>query len=184
MKALGIDLAGKDENPTGLSVLGDNIINSDIVHTDGEIVNSCESEDPHVVAIDAPLSLPKNRGLRECDTKLVERGYRVLPPLLGGMEALTHRGIKLARVLQDKKFEVIEVHPLTSGKILFETSSRKEWISELSRENWEVDLEMNEHEIDSAIAAFTGYLHLKGKTKRVGGEEGSIVIPRDSLTSF
>lgn len=181
MKSIGIDLAGREKNPTGASVLEDNFITSDIYHSNEGIVSLCESEGPDIIAIDAPLSEPMERGLRECDTKLIKKGYRVLPPLLGGMKSLTKRGIKLAEDLRKRSFEVIEVHPLTSGKILFDTSAKEKWLSKLLESGWNIDIDMNDHEIDSASAAVTGFIHLNGDTEEVKGRDGEIVIPRNRL---
>ncbi len=180
MKGVGIDLAGKEENPTGVSILDDNSIISRLFHSDDEVISICEKSNPDIIAMDAPLSKPKEGGLRECDSGLVERGYRVLPPLLGGMKSLTERGIRLADNLQKRDFEVIEVHPLTSGKTLFNTSAREKWISMLSEKGWEIETDMNKHEIDSILAALTGFLYFNGDTEEVGGRDGEIVIPRIS----
>lgn len=184
MKSIGIDLAGKEKNPTGISVLENNSITSNIYHSNEEIFSLCESESPNIIAIDAPLSKPREEGLRECDSKLIEKGYRVLPPLLGGMRSLTERGITLAKDLQKRSFRVIEVHPLTSGKILFDTSTKEEWVPKLSRSGWNIDKNMNDHEIDSTLAAITGFLHLNENTEEVKGRDGGMVIPRDFLPNL
>lgn len=184
MKSIGIDLAGKEKNPTGVSILEDNFITSHIYRSNEGIVSVCESERPDIIAIDAPLSKPREKGLRECDSKLIEKGYRVLPPLMGGMRPLTERGIRLAEDLRKRDFEVIEVHPLTSGKVLFDTSTKEEWISKLSERGWDIDRGMNYHEIDSTLAAITGFLHLNGNTEEVKGGDGEIVIPRDFLPNL
>lgn len=178
MKAVGIDLAGKEDNSTGIAILENHDIRTDILYSDNEITEMCKSEDPKIVAMDAPLSFPEEGGLREADSELINRGHRVLPPALGGMESLTRRGIRLSKRLDERGFEVIEIHPRTSGRILFGSGSRDDWISKLEDEGWRPDSKPTEHEIDSVLAAITGLLYLEGKTEKVGKSGKEIIIPR------
>lgn len=184
MTSLGIDLAGKEENPTGVSILENHKIKSSIMHSNNEIIQKCESINPNIVAIDAPLNFPKEEGLRECDLKLIKRGHRVLPPTLGGMKVLTERGIQLSEKIRKSGFKVIEIHPRTSGVILFDSESKEDWVSTLSSEGWSLDLGSTEHELDSTLAAITGFLHLAGKTEKIGNERGTIIIPSGRLKAL
>ncbi len=182
MKVLGIDLAGRETNPTGFALLSNREFRTGLIYSNDEIVELCTKNRPEVVAIDAPLSLPKSGGLRKADAELIERGHRVLPPTLGGMRTLTERGIRLAERLRAQGFNVIEIHPRTSGKILFGISERQAWLSELKRRGWSINAKVSEHGVDAAIAALTGLLRLQGKTEEVGTPtEGAIVIPRGRL---
>lgn len=181
MKSVGIDLAGKDENPTGAATLEDQKIRTHILHSNEEIVESCQVMNPDVVAIDAPLSFPAEGNLREADSELVKRGYQVLPPNLGGMKFLTERGIELAGELRELGFKVIEVHPRTSALIIYESDLREDWISNLL-EDWGMDSGFSEHEVDSALAAITGILYLMGKVEGVGAESEEIIIPQEGVT--
>ena len=178
-KVIGIDLAGRETNPSGFAVISDKGVRTRLIHSDEEIENLCARERPDVVAIDAPLSLPERGGLRKADASLIERGFRVLPPALGGMKSLTERGIRLASRLRAKGVRVIEIHPRTSGIILFCNPLRRAWVRELEKRGLRLTEDVSEHEIDAAIAALTGVLHLQGKTEEVGEpREGAIVIPR------
>lgn len=184
MKVLGLDLAGIDTNPSGFALLSNRRFRTGLIYSDDEIIELCAKNRPEVVAIDAPLSLPKSGSLRKADALLIGRGYRVLPPTLGGMRALTERGIRLADRLRTKAFGVIEIHPRTSGKILFGTQERRDWLFELKQQGWSIDARISEHEVDAAIAALTGALKLWGKTEEVGTPtEGIIIIPRGRLGS-
>jgi hypothetical protein len=40
------------------------------------------------------------------------------------------------------------------------------------------DRMMERDELDAITAAFTGFLHLQGKTEEVGDDEGKIAIPK------
>jgi hypothetical protein len=184
VKVLGLDLAGIDTNPSGFALLSNRRFRTGLIYSDDEIIELCAKNRPEVVAIDAPLSLPKSGSLRKADALLIGRGYRVLPPTLGGMRALTERGIRLADRLRTKAFGVIEIHPRTSGKILFGTQERRDWLFELKQQGWSIDARISEHEVDAAIAALTGALKLWGKTEEVGTPtEGIIIIPRGRLGS-
>lgn len=178
MKIIGIDLAGTERGNTGLAVLSGKSFRTTTLRGDEEIVELCTGEDPDLVAIDAPLSMPSSGNLRKADMELIRRGLRVLPPTFGGMLQLTNRGIRLSALLVSKKIGVIEIHPRTSGVILFGTDEREAWLRGLGRAGFEFRGGMSRHEIDACMAALTGWLHIRGLTESVGDpREGEIVIP-------
>ena len=178
MKIVGIDLAGLEKNPSGIAILAGRKFKTVLVHTDEEIIELCMRERPRVVAIDAPLSLPARGSLRQADRSLIERGLRVFPPTFAGMRSLTQRGIRLASELRDRRFKVIEIHPRTSGMVLFGKSDRRVWIKGLRERGLKIKIQLSAHEIDAAVAALTGALYLQKKTEEVGGKvEGKIIIP-------
>jgi hypothetical protein len=182
MTTIGLDLAGLHSNPTGVASLVNRNFETSLVYSDEEIVELCLRRHPDLVAIDAPLSLPMSGNLRLADRLLIKRGLRVFPPTFAGMKKLTARGIRVAGELRGKGVKVIEIHPRTSGKILFGTSKRKAWLSELRKKRWTVGQNMSEHEADAVVAALTAWLHLRGKTEEIGtAEEGTIIIPRGPL---
>jgi uncharacterized protein len=64
MKILGIDLAGKPENPTGISILNVpdlETLSPDLkfkpLYEDGKILRKIKKLKPDLIAIDAPLSI-------------------------------------------------------------------------------------------------------------------------------
>lgn len=177
MKIVGIDLAGRAKNPSGIAVLAGRTFKTELLHTDEQLIEICTRERPKVVAIDAPLSIPSRGSLRVADRSLIERGLRVFPPTFAGMRSLTQRGIRLAKQLR-KRFEVIEIHPRTSGLVLFGRSDRRVWIERLRRRGWKISSELSAHEIDAVVAALTGYLYVRRKTEAVGEKtEGTIAVP-------
>jgi predicted nuclease with RNAse H fold len=121
MKFVGIDLAGVETNPTGFCILDNKLkARTNIFYKDKEIVQEVEKIKPSVVAIDAPLALPKGRKslderndihLRECDRQLLKMKIKFFPITLGPMRKLTKRGMKLRRILEKKGFNVIETYP-------------------------------------------------------------------------
>jgi len=177
MRVMGLDLAGKPQNPSGVALVEGKTVRTFLVWEDSEVEGVCEGERVGLVAMDAPLSLPRNGSLRPSDLALIRMGFRVFPPLFSGMRCLTLRAISLARRLREGGTRVIEVHPLTSGKILFGTSRREEWARQLARRGWEVKGGGGKHELDACLSALTGLLHLRGKTREVGKGRGRIVIP-------
>ncbi len=182
VKVIGVDLVGRPMNPSGFALLSDQKISMRLVYSDKEIVELCTRERPALIAIDAPLSLPRRGNLRTADGELIRRGLRVFPPTFAGMRSLTERGINLATDLRTKNLQVIEIHPRTSGVLLFKTPDRRRWVTKLRGKGVKLKESASEHEIDAAIAALAGALYLQKKTEEVGeAEEGTIVIPRHQL---
>lgn len=185
MTVIGLDLAGLPSNPTGFASLLNRKFKTGLVYSDEEILEPCLRECPALVAIDAPLSPPASGNLRQADRLLIGRGFRVFPLMFASMKKLTSRGIHIASELRERGIKIIEIHPRTSGKILFGTSERQAWLSELRQKRWMVSQKMSEHEADAVIAALTAWLHLRGKTEEVGTvAEGTIVIPRWPLRAL
>lgn len=185
MKVIGIDLAGKEENTSGFCILKDNQIILKTLYSDEEIINYVKRVDPAVVAIDAPLSLPKGRCCLEKDCKCAEGGHfrqaerdirpygRVLPLTFRGMKMLTLRGIALGKRLRED-FKVIETHPRTNQKILGVKDVKKDMNRIFS-----ITGNPTEHELDAVLAAMVGYLYINGCVLELGDpEEGIIVIPK------
>lgn len=192
MRVIGIDLAGSKNRNTGICVMNEELeAKCFVVHEDKEILEIVEKFKPDLVAIDAPLSLPKGRRslrkkekihFRECDRKLLELGIKFFPITLGPMRMLTRRGIKLRKALERKGYKVIEVYPGATQDIL--KIARKSVSLKKLREGLEklgIKIEkrkLTHDELDAITAAYTAFLHLRGKTLTLGNEEeGTIVIP-------
>lgn len=60
MKVVGIDLAGKSENPTGFCLLTDEGSQAKLLFSDTEILREIEDTKPDCIAIDAPFWLPQS----------------------------------------------------------------------------------------------------------------------------
>jgi predicted nuclease with RNAse H fold len=174
---MGLDLAGIPQNPSGVALLRGKLLRTMLVREDLEVEELCRREGVRLVAVDAPLSLPVRGSLRPSDLALLRMGFRVFPPTFSGMRSLTLRGISLSRKLRGEGVRVIEVHPRTSGRILFGTPNRMEWARLLARRGWRVKGGTGNHELDACVSALTGLLHLKGRTLEVGKGRGRISIP-------
>ena len=191
-KVVGIDLTGSPKRNTGICTLEkDNITSCTIVHTDQEIINYIEKENPTLIAIDAPLNLPPGRRsmedkngehFRPCDRELLRRGIRFFPITLGPMRLLTKRGIHLKRVLTRRRYSVIEVYP-GAAQDIWHTGRKQDGLSKL-RKGLEklgvkgLNKKMNGDELDAITAALVGQLFLRGKAEVLGDfRSGAIVIP-------
>jgi hypothetical protein len=192
MKILGIDLAGSKKRKTGICILNEKLeANSFFVFSDKEILDLIEKEKPDLIAIDAPLSLPKGRNslkrkskihFRECDRELWKLGIKFFPITLGPMRKLTERGIKLKKILE-KKYKVIEVYPGATQDIL-KIPRKQKGLKKLKRGLEGLGIKIlkkspNGDELDAITSAFTGFLYLKGKYIAIGDEkEGQIILPK------
>ncbi|MBC7129973.1 DUF429 domain-containing protein [Candidatus Bathyarchaeota archaeon] len=180
---IGIDLAAKQKNPTGWALLKGKKIETSIIYKDEEILEKIKNASPSIVAIDAPLKLPKTGLLRKADRELIKRGYRVFPPGLQSMRTLTIRAMRLNRLILEMGIETIEVHPTSTRRALNmplkNLKEIKAILEELGLEgSWKAQ-SLKLHEIDAITAALTAQLYLKGLTESFGDEgEGYIVIPK------
>jgi predicted nuclease with RNAse H fold len=182
---IGIDLAGLSRNPTGWALLKGNAVKTALVHTDSEILETTVRNHPVLIAIDATLSLTKKTAFfRKADKEMIRKGYRVFPLNLLAMKKLALRAIKLNRLIEEKMYKTIEVHPISTRKAL--QMPLKDWkaIQEVLKTlGLKGELETHPlatHEIDAVTAALTAVLHLKSQTERLGGdEEGYIIVPKD-----
>ena len=179
---VGIDLAGKAHNPTGWALLKNKRIQTYHLHTTKEILAHTFNCSATLVAIDAPLALPKKNAVREADRQMHKLGYPVFPPRFGAMKTLTLRAKKITKKLKEKETHVIEVHPASTRKALGIPTKDWKHIQEIFQKiGYRGDIEkrtFTPHEIDAVTAALTAHLYIKGKAKLVGEpKEGYIVIP-------
>lgn len=181
MKFAGIDLSGNPKNNTGFCILdvesNKKTVSTCLLQSDSSIINATVDAGPQLTAVDAPLTYLGVK--RKCDELLQE--YGTLPVTLPGMEMLAKRGVKIAKELDGTNVKYIEVFPTATAKILG-VYSRDDM--QLQKNMMKLDLEgeintrfLVRDELDSILAALTGYLHLLGQTKTVGDEGGVIVVP-------
>jgi predicted nuclease with RNAse H fold len=191
-KVVGIDLAGSPKRDTGICTLKKHRITfCAIVHTDQEILDYVEKENPALIAVDAPLNLPPGRKsiedktgehFRPCDRELLRRGIRFFPITLGPMRLLTKRGIHLKRVLTRRGYPVIEVYP-GAAQDIWNTSRKQDGLSRLCKGLEKLgakglNRKMGGDELDAVTAALVGELFLRGKAEVLGDfKRGAIVIP-------
>lgn len=196
MIVVGLDLAGSPRRPTGLSKLYYPSLDvyTSIVYTDDEILETLIECKPRVVAIDAPLGLPRGRSslddrgphLRLCDIMLRRAGIRFLPVTLGAMRMLTERGMRLKPIIEELGFEVIEVYPGGAQDILGLPRAKKDryrlryGLEKLGLKIHNPDPTV--HELDAITAAYTGLMYVRGECTILGDpDESTIVMPKPPL---
>ncbi len=191
MRIVGIDLAGVEKRPTGFCFLEGMKVKTSLLFTDEEIIEEVKKAKPSIVAIDAPLSLPKGRKsieertdihLRECDRELLRRGIKFFPITLGPMRKLTERGIKLKKKLEKEGFRVIEVYPGGAQDVLGIPRKQK-GVEKLAKGLERLGIKrikkrITDHELDAITCAFVGKLFLEGKSETLGDSKGGIVMPK------
>lgn len=180
---IGIDLAALSTNPTGWALLRGKTLETALIYTNKEILCGIVKNHPILIAIDAPLKLPKKVNFfRKADIEMIKRGYRVFSPNLPTMQKLTLRAIKLNRLICEKKYKTIEVHPTSTRKALGMPTKDWKTIQKMLKDlGFKGKLEtctLTSHEIDAATAALTAALHLQKQTEKFGDkEEGYIIVP-------
>ena len=157
MKVVGLDLAGKFENPTGFCSMTDSGTETRLLFTDEEIMNEIENIKPDCIAIDAPFWLPRG-AWRPSDEKMLKRGFQPLSPLLPTMRMLAIRASNLVKNLRERGYTVIEVFSNASEKVLG-----------LSKEP-----RKNKDEYDALLCALTAKTYLEGNYEGLDG----IIIPK------
>ncbi len=202
---VGIDLTSSRNKPSAYAALDANLGMTwlGLVSADPEIVAITDKIQPAIVAIDAPLSLPKGlccleQGCscgqalplagRACERELARLG---IPCFFTSkrsiIKAMVYRAIALQQRLS--RHQVIETYPYATKVRLFgkpipkkTTPAGLEFLKEhLSRLIPRLEREtLRSHDLcDALIAAYTGYLYYQGKAEPVGdAEEGLIFIPK------
>ncbi len=176
---------------------------------DEDILSFVEEHQPHVVAIDAPLSLPlglccleegcpccplgEGQG-RECERQLSRLGigsyYTTKRSII---KEMVYRGLKVAKELSERGWPFVEVYPYGSKIRLFGRLPRKTTRQgramlqgHLRRCGLQIpppEEKLLSHDIlDALVAAYTGYLYARGETGALGDpQEGLLHLPRLSL---
>ncbi len=162
--------------------------------SDVEIVAAVAESRPAVVAIDAPLALPRGRRslaragpphLRACDRELLALGIRFFPVTLGPMRQLTARGMRLARALRAQGWEVIEAYPGGAQDVLGlprKGDGERALQAALVRFGFRGDVAdrpLTHDELDAVACAYTGREHFAGRSLVLGDpDEAELVLPR------
>jgi len=193
---LGVDLAGSTKRPTGICLMKGLTVSTRDVFSDNEIV-SAASPDVRLVAIDAPLSLPRGRcclrsecdcagreHFRKCDLELGEMGIRFFPLTLGPMRMLTERGIRLKERLERAGYHVVETYP-GGAQDIWDMPRQKDPTGlrrALTRFGVKGDIakrEISTHELDAITCALAARCYVRGRFLAAGDtDEGQIILPR------
>lgn len=140
-----------------------------------EIIDNIKEINPFVIAIDAPL-VKGDIIIRKAD-RLMKK-YGAMPPIMPSMKLLAQRGTNIAKRLEIQGYDVIEVFPTGTAKILgFYEKKYKKSIKRLNMQN----VFNNKHEYDAYLCSLTAKYYYYGETKKVGDGQGTIVIPLETL---
>src|SRR5438876_3540430 len=183
MLVVGIDLAGVEHKNTGFCFFDGKEVEVKILHTDREILDEVRRHKPEVVAIDAPLALPKGRKsleenngihLRECDRELLKMKIKFFPVTLGPMRKLTERGMRLKSILEKEGNDVIETYPGAAQdllKIPRKQVSLKKLSMSLRGFGFKLREGMDGDELDAVTCALVGKFYLENNFLALGSEE-------------
>lgn len=192
MRFVGIDLAGVENRPTGFCVI-DEQLNTEtrIIYKDIEIIEKISKIKPKIVAIDAPLALPKGRKslhrksnihLRKCDKQLLRMRIKFFPITLGPMRKLTKRGMKIRKSLENNGFKVIETYP-GAAQDLLKIERKQKGVEKLRKSlmkfgfKGDIDKEnITDHELDAITCAFVGKMYVEKKSVAIGDPEEILMI--------
>ncbi len=208
---VGIDLTSSQKKPTACVALDEELHLAwcDFPLSDARIIAAIAHRQPRLVAIDAPLGLPKglccleegcpcqprlsSKG-RICERELSRRGipcyYTTKKSIIKNM---VYRAIGLKDEITARGYEVIEVYPYATKVRLFGRHIPKKITPEglaFLKERLAAlmphlipYLERFNHDLcDALLAAYTAYLYAKGEIEGLGDpEEGVIFIPKGKL---
>lgn len=193
MIAIGLDLAGKDTNPSGFCTifckesahsfqsLIDNIekvIVEDLLLND-EIVTRIKEINPNMTAIDAPFSISKGPW-RSSEMFLLTKGFKPVSTQLLNMRGLAERAIQINNQLVG--YRKIETFSKAIESIL---QINKESFLDSIRDRLEKKGNWNRGKIskdqyDAILCGLCALLHLQNKTELLGNKLDStdlIVLP-------
>jgi uncharacterized protein YprB with RNaseH-like and TPR domain/predicted nuclease with RNAse H fold len=202
-RVVGIDLTGSDSRPSGWALVEGDLVLTGMLSTFDEILRATLAVRPRLVSIDSPLSLPIGRhctndackcrpvgGItRHCERELKRRGINVYPCLIRSMQALTRRGIQLAKTLRSHGIDVIESYPGAAQDIMRIPRKRA------SQEQLRAGLKrfglrgirpaglLTHDELDAVTSAAVGVFYLADLYEALGNaDEDFLIIPSvDSL---
>ncbi len=204
---LGIDLTSTEAKPSACLGLDRELrlIYSAFLYQDSDIVEVVNRRGFELVAIDAPLGLPEGlccleescpcqtgsgvKG-RSCERELAKLGIACyFTTKKSIIKAMVYRGIRLKTELECMGCEVIEVYPYATKVRLFGKpipsklkpnglKFLKQRIGHLLPDIVPHVDGFNHDLCDAAIAAYTAFLYVQGKTGLCGdAESGAICLP-------
>jgi uncharacterized protein YprB with RNaseH-like and TPR domain/predicted nuclease with RNAse H fold/dephospho-CoA kinase len=195
-RIVGIDLTGSESRPSGWCLIQDGKAVTRRIGSDLELIQATMETKPDLISIDSPLSLPKGRitvtdddpgrqafGItRECERILKKRGVNVYPSLIQSMQALTARGIRLAKHFRNLGVPVIESYPGAAQDIMNIPRKRadlallKAGLAEFGISGDFEDQEVSHDELDAITSAAVGLFFMSGNFEGLGNEEEEYLI--------
>jgi uncharacterized protein YprB with RNaseH-like and TPR domain/predicted nuclease with RNAse H fold/dephospho-CoA kinase len=200
LRIVGIDLTGSESRPSGWSFLQGGHASTERIGSDDELIAATIAVKPELISIDSPLSLPKGRItvddkdpgrqlhgiMRECERILKRRGVNVYPSLIRSMQALTARGIRLAKYFRSIGIPVIESYPGAAQDIMniprkqADLSLLKAGLVEFGISGEFECRDVSHDELDAITSAVVGLFFISGKFEALGNEEEEYLIIPDT----
>lgn len=198
-RIVGIDLTGSESRPSGWCLIQDGKAMTRRIGSDEELIQATMETKPDLISIDSPLSLPKGRitvtdddpgrqvfGItRECERILKKRGVNVYPSLIQSMQALTARGIRLAKLFRNLGVPVIESYPGAAQDIMniprkgADLGLLKAGLVEFGISGDFEKQEVSHDELDAITSAAVGLFFMSGNFEGLGNEEEEYLIIPD-----
>jgi len=190
----GVDLGKR----TGLCLLTGTTAQTQVAHTDDDIMRFIQETQPDLISIDAPLSLPKGRTsvydddparaagiMRYCERELKRRGVNSYPALIKSMQELTKRGILLAEQLRRQGYPVIECFPGAAQDVVQLPRKRtdegllKTGLSKFGIRGEFQNTKVYHDELDAITASLVGQFFISDYYEPLGiPEENDMIIPQ------
>ncbi len=200
---VGIDLTSSTQKASAYARLNEELkVHLDLLHPDSDLLKAVEGDRPVLVAIDAPLGLPRGAccleescscqplsKLRECEQELAKRRIPCFFTTKKSIiKKLVYRAIGLKKQLEARGYEVIEIYPYATKVCLWgrpiPSKLKPEGLQFLRRNlrallpGLSVIEELNHDLCDALLAAYTAWLFYHGQAEAIGNPvEGQIVIP-------
>jgi predicted nuclease with RNAse H fold len=196
---VGIDLAGSEKNPTGLAIIvAENLENLELnliskiivknVLTNDEVINEIRSlqQEPVIIAIDAPFSVPQKGPWRLSELQLLTKGFKPVSSLLPAMHMLVIRAIKITEMLKTEfpDAKIIETFSHAIDSIL--KIDRTEFIQTMIQQErlekygkWKRG-RISTDEYDAILCALCALYHAQNRTEIIGDKNNpldQIVLP-------
>jgi len=197
MKYVGVDLAGAVTRPTGVCIIDQRLrVHCSIEHSDADILNVVRKSGTRIVAIDAPLALPRGRHclgehcrgrahFRACDRALTRMRIKFFPITLGPMRVLTARGIRLAKALKRSRIESVETFPGATQDLLgiprkqHDLRGLQEGLRRLGCSGDIDDASLTGDELDAISCALVAKQYDEGRYLAIGDpSEIMMILPR------
>lgn len=198
-RIIGIDLTGSESRPSGWCLLKDSTAYTHRIESDAELIQATMETKPDLISIDSPLSLPKGRitvtdddpgrqlfGItRKCERLLKKRGVNVYPSLIQSMQALTARGIRLAKHFRSLGVPVIESYPGAAQDIMniprkgADLGLLKAGLAEFGISGDFENQDVSHDELDAITSAAVGLFFISGNFEGLGNEEEEYLIIPD-----
>lgn len=207
---IGLDLTSSPKKPSACIGLDKHLdlAFTGYLGTNADLAGFFMSQSPCIIAIDAPLTLPKglccleescgcqpkHGSVRECERRLASLG---IPCYFTNkksiIKSMAYRGIQLKRELENRGCEVVEVYPYASKVRLWGTpiplksgpkglAFLRKHLADLIPSLSPYILDFSHHLCDAAVAAYTAYLYHIKEAEQIGNPtEGTILIPRGIL---